>query len=320
MKYIAYCRKSTDEKDKQVLSIEAQVAELQEYAKRESLNVIRTITEAKTAKIPGREKFAEVLKLVEKGEADGILAWHADRLARNSIDGGKIIYLLDTGKLLDLKFPTLWFENTPQGKFMLSIAFSQSKYYVDNLSENVKRGMRHKLRRGEWPLKAPYGYLNDRVNKTIIINPDTAPIIKKAFILFSKGNSSFTDISKFLHKHGIMKHDGEPVRLNQVINILTNRFYIGIMEYAGEYFEGKHEQIISKSLFNKVQKIVNTLQHPRGKKRSFPFTGLARCGECGSGITAEIHHNCCWSCLYILGNKKTDIRNCRRYAINAALQ
>ena len=148
IKYIAYCRKSTDEPDRQILSIEAQVAELEEFAAKENLKIVSFITESKTAKEPGREKFAEVLKIIEDGKADGILSWHPDRLARNSVDGGKIIYLLDTGKLLDLKFPSFWFENTPQGKFMLSIAFGQSKYYIDNLSENVKRGNRQKLRRG----------------------------------------------------------------------------------------------------------------------------------------------------------------------------
>ena len=124
-KYIAYCRKSRDEADKQVLSIEAQIAELKEFAKREHLDVAEFIEEAKTAKMPGREKFAEVIKKIEKGYANGILAWHPDRLARNSMDGGKIVYLLDTGKLVDLKFPTFWFDNTPQGKFMLSIPFYQ---------------------------------------------------------------------------------------------------------------------------------------------------------------------------------------------------
>src|SRR3989338_6163512 len=114
MKYIAYCRKSTDEK------------------------------EAQTAKIPGRKVFADLIRKIEEGSVDGIISWNPDRLARNSIDGGKIIYLVDEGKLKDLKFPTHWFDNTPQGKFMLSIAFGQSKYYVDNLSENVKRGLHFK--------------------------------------------------------------------------------------------------------------------------------------------------------------------------------
>ncbi len=125
LKYIAYCRKSTDEPDRQILSIEAQVAELEEFAAKENLKIVSIVIESKTAKEPGREKFAQVLEMIESGEAAGIISWHPDRLARNSVDGGKIIYLLDTGKLLDLKFPSFWFENTPQGKFMLNIPLYQ---------------------------------------------------------------------------------------------------------------------------------------------------------------------------------------------------
>src|SRR3989304_5951773 len=111
MKYIAYCRKSTDEPDRQILSIEAQVAELKEFAARENLEIVDFILESKTAKEPGRLKFQETFRLIEEEVAQGIVAWHPDRLARNSVDAGKIIYLLDTGKLLDLKFPSFWFEN-----------------------------------------------------------------------------------------------------------------------------------------------------------------------------------------------------------------
>jgi site-specific DNA recombinase len=289
IKYIAYSRKSTDEKDKQVLSIEAQIAELKEFAKRENLNVSEFITEAKTAKVPGREQFAEVLKKIEKGQANGILSWHPDRLARNSIDGGKIIYLLDTGKLLDLKFPSFWFESTPQGKFMLSIAFGQSKYYVDNLSENVKRGNRQKLRNGVWPSKAPYGYLNNPKTRGIDVDEEKSKVIKKAFQLFAEGGRSFVEISKFLHKFGIKKLDGEPVKVDQVKNMLKSKFYIGIMCYAGEYYQGSHKTFISKKLFDEVQKQIEKIERPRNKGHDFAFSGLAICGECGAAITAETH-------------------------------
>jgi len=127
-KFFLYARKSTDVEDKQVRSIEDQIAELRVFAKQENLNIVDVLIEKQSAKIPGRPIFGEMLKRVEQGEANGILAWHADRLARNSVDGGRIIYLLDIGKLASLKFPTLWFESTPQGKFMLNIVFGQSKY------------------------------------------------------------------------------------------------------------------------------------------------------------------------------------------------
>ena len=133
MRYVIYARKSSESEERQILSIESQISELKEFAAKEKLEIVASFQEAQTAKEPGRTKFAEMLSFLQAGKADGILSWHPDRLARNSIDGGQIIYLLDTGKIKDLKFPTHWFENTPQGKFMLNIAFGQSKYYVDNL-------------------------------------------------------------------------------------------------------------------------------------------------------------------------------------------
>ena len=162
MNFFLYAHKSTDDEERQILSIEAQLAELREFARKESLAIVDEFIESKTAKVPGRVVFNEMMARIERGEAAGMLAWHPDRLARNSVDGGRIIYLLDTGKLAALKFPTFWFESTPQGKFMLNIAFGQSKYYVDNLSENVRRGIRQKLRRGEFPGKPPIGYLDVR--------------------------------------------------------------------------------------------------------------------------------------------------------------
>ena len=106
IKYFLYTRKSTDTEDKQVLSIQSQLTEVREYAKKNSLNVVQEFQESRTAKSPGRPIFNEMIRLIEKGKAEGILSWHPDRLARNSIDGGKIIYLIDTGHIVDLRFPT----------------------------------------------------------------------------------------------------------------------------------------------------------------------------------------------------------------------
>lgn len=167
IKYFIYCRKSSEDEERQVLSIEAQLAELREFAKQNGLFVVREYIESKTAKEPGREIFNQMLSEIEKGNAEGILAWNPDRLARNSVDGGRVIYLVDTEKIKSLKFPTFWFEPTPQGKFMLSVAFGQAKYYTDNLRENILRGIRQKIRRGELSAKAPLGYFNEPRLRTI---------------------------------------------------------------------------------------------------------------------------------------------------------
>ena len=182
MKYIIYARKSTEDEDRQILSIESQLAELREFAAKEKLEIVGpTFVETKTAKEPGRTKFAEMLSLIEKGKAEGILSWHPDRLARNSVDGGRIIHMIDRGLIKSLKFPTFWFEPTPQGLFMLNIAFGQSKYFVDNLRENTKRGLRQKIRNGVWPGWAPVGYLNNLKTKMIEVDFEKAPKVKKLF-------------------------------------------------------------------------------------------------------------------------------------------
>jgi site-specific DNA recombinase len=286
-KFFLYCRKSTDVEDKQVLSIEAQITELREFTKKENLRVVKVFIEKQTAKIPGRPIFNKMLERIEKSEANGILAWHPDRLARNSVDGGRIIYLLDTGKLQSLKFPQFWFEPTPQGKFMLSIAFGQSKYYVDSLSENTKRGLRQKVRRGEYPGLAPIGYLNDVRTKTIVVNRKRSKIVKQAFELYSKGNFTLGEIANFLAKNGIKTKNGNPYKRDKISFILSNPFYYGHFRYAGELHEGKHEPIIAKKLFDKVQEVLKQRGRPRKEKIPKAFCGLLRCGECGMMITGE---------------------------------
>ncbi len=290
IKYIAYCRKSTDEKDKQIMSIDQQIEELKTFAQRENLEISEFLTEAETAKVPGRPVFNSLISLIEKGLINGIISWHPDRLARNSIDGGKIIYLVDTGKLQSLKFPSFWFENTPQGKFMLSIAFGQSKYYVDNLSENVKRGLYFKLRRGEWPSYAPLGYKNDRNTRSIMVVPKSAKLVKEAFRKFASGEfSSMKDIRDLFFKNGITRRNGKPLHFNQIREMLQRTFYYGLMTYHGETYEGKHNPLITKKLFDEVQKIMEKKYNRKPQKHDFAFTGFIKCGECSSFFTAEKH-------------------------------
>ena len=290
IKYIAYCRRSTDEKDKQVLSIETQIEELKEYAKKENLEIICFLTESKTAKKPGRQKFEQMLKLISQEKANGILSWHPDRLARNTMDGGKIVYLLDTGKLQSLRFPSFWFENTPQGRFMLNMAFSQAKYFVDNLSENVKRGFRQKLRSGVYPNKAPLGYLNEPRKRTIEIDLKTASLVKRTFKLFSTGTYSYVDIQNFLFRKGLKGKTGKPLHIDKTRDMLKNPFYYGIIKFTGEIYQGSHKPLISKSLFDKCQSVIEKRSKPQGNnKHHFAFLGLAKCAECDSAITGDRH-------------------------------
>jgi len=283
-KFFIYTRKSTDTEDRQVRSISDQLAELKELAIKENIDVIDIFVEKQTAKTPGRPVFNEMLQRIENSEASGILAWHPDRLARNSVDGGKIIYLLDTGKITELKFPTFWCDTTPQGKFMLSIAFSQSKYYVDNLSENIKRGHRNKVKEGIWPRNAPIGYVN--IKGGLEQDKITAPLIKKLFEAYSTGNFTLREVREKFLALGLKGKIG--LSISNCQNILTNPIYVGLIRWHGEIFEGKHEPIISKKLFDSVAEVMMRKSKPKGKGlKEYLYRGFFHCGECSCFITTE---------------------------------
>ncbi|MBI3627141.1 MAG: recombinase family protein [Candidatus Sungbacteria bacterium] len=291
---VLYARKSTEEDDKQVMSIEAQLFELREFAERERIEIIKEFTEAKSAKKPGRDQFAKMIEYIESSsESLGILAWHPDRLARNSVDGGRIIYLVDTGAITSLRFPQFWFESTPQGKFMLQVAFGQSKYFSDNLVENVKRGIRQKLRRGEWLTLAPLGYVNNL--KTRNIEPDKVKsrVIKRAFEEYATGTYTLKSLADFLADHGVVQKKGTPLAKVSVVKMLTNRAYLGFIKHRGEWHNGNFEPILSPTLFEAVQKVLTSRKKPRKSKVALPFvfTGFAKCGECGCAITAQYATN-----------------------------
>ena len=287
-KFFIYTRKSTDDKDRQVRSIPDQLAELNELAKKEQLEIVDVFVEKQTAKIPGRPIFGEMISRMEKGEASGILAWHPDRLARNSVDGGKVIYLVDIGVIMEMKFPTFWFDPTPQGKFMLSIAFSQSKYYVDNLSENIKRGHRNKLKDGIWPRNAPLGYLNDKVNKVIIPDPERSQYIVKAFEAYASGKYTLRQIRELITELGFRSQKEQVLSISNIHDILRNPIFCGLLRYGGEIYEGKHRPIITKKLFDSVAEVMSRKSKPKGKGlKEYLYRGFFRCGECSCFITTE---------------------------------
>jgi len=293
-KCVLYARKSTEEDDKQVMSIDAQLFELKEYAHREQIEIVRVFTESKSAKTPGRDEFAKMITYIESSrEPLGILSWHPDRLARNSVDGGRIIYLVDINKIASLRFPQFWFEPTPQGKFMLQVAFGQSKYFSDNLVENVKRGIRQKLRKGEWLCLAPKGYVNNMKTRNIEPDPVMSRVIKLAFEEYATGTQTLESLSQFMADHGMVSKHGTPLPKVAMVRMLTNRAYLGFIKHHDEWHPGNFEPIISPTLFEAVQKLLTSRKKPRKSKVALPFafTGFATCGECGCAITAQYATN-----------------------------
>ena len=287
MKYFLYARKSTDVEDKQVLSIEGQLAELRTLAKNEKLEVVNEFVEKRTAKMPGRFVFNEMIKRISEGEAQGIICWKLDRLARNPVDGGQISWMIQQNIIQHIRIHDKSYYPS-DNVLMMSVEFGMANQFIRDLSTNVKRGLRAKVKRGEFPSSAPVGYLNDTRRKTIVVDRKKSIIIHEAFELYSQGNSRLEDITKFLYQRNVRSIYGNPLHKDCVKRILSNPFYYGHFKYGGEIHEGRHKPIVEKKLFDKVQKVMIERGHPmRVRIEPKPFCGLLHCGNCGMMVTAE---------------------------------
>src|SRR3989338_1810099 len=203
MQYFLYARKSTDVEDKQVLSIEAQLAELRALARRDGLEIAEEFVEKRSAKMPSRPVFEEMLKCIERGEAQGIVCWKIDRLSRNPVDSGRISWLLQQNviqKIVAHDRVYLPHDNV----LLMSVEFGMANQYIRDLSANVTRGLRQKARMGIYPSIAPLGYRNDVRTRSIVVDKKKAQIIRAAFELYAQGKSRYDDIASFLFERGIM--------------------------------------------------------------------------------------------------------------------
>jgi len=292
-KYFIYCRKSSESEDRQILSIEAQVQELRDFAREKNLTIVNEFTESMSAKQPGRPILNQMLTELVQGLADGIIAWHPDRIARNTYDGGKVTYLIDQGLIKDLKFPNFYFDKTANGKFNLSIAFSQAQYFIDGLRENVNRGIRQKVRRGEYPGKAPYGYINHYKTRTIEPDPEHFETVKKLLIKFSNGDINQQEMIDIMYQSGIRNRVGKPLVHGTVSHMLKNSFYYGVFILKGELHQGSHKAMIDKEVYDRIQKRLSTnprtLANRKPERIEFLFPQLAICGDCGYAMTYEHH-------------------------------
>ena len=241
-----------------------------------------------SAKIPGRPVFNEMMARIQRGEARGILCWKLDRLARNPVDGGQISWLLQQGTIQRIQTHDRSHVSS-DSVLMMSVEFGMANQFIRDLSANTARGLHNKARLGIFPSLAPTGYLNDVLEKTIVIDRKKSKHIRAAFELYAKGNSRLEDISKFLYDNGVRSSGGLAVHKDRVRFILTNPFYYGHFRYGGEIYEGKHTPLVEKRLFDKVQSVIIRRGHPhKNEKIPKALCGLLRCGECGCMITAEI--------------------------------
>lgn len=274
-------------------SIDAQVAELQKVAWENNLNIVEIFTEAQSAKAPGRPVFNQMLEKIKHGEAEGVICWKLDRLARNPLDGGQISWMLQKNIIKQIQtFGRVYYPT--DNVLMMQVEFGMANQFIIDLSVNVKRGLRAKCASGWRPGMPPLGYLYDparrKGEKKILIDPDRAPIMKQMFEKVAYQGRSGRDILEWLNEIGFKTRTGHNMALSRIYTTLREHFYYGRFEYplgSGIFYDGKHEPIIDKDLFDKVQACLVHAPRLRPGTKEFNFVKIFKCGKCGSGVTAS---------------------------------
>lgn len=305
-KYFSYLRKSSEQDDRQALSIPSQRDELIPVRERESLTIIEELEESHSAKRPGRPVFNSMCERIERGEANCILIWNLNRLSRNALDTGRIIDLLDRGLLLEIRTPHQTFKNLPNDKFLLNLLCSQAKLENDTKGEDVKRGLNTKAKLGWRPNGVPVGYRNtphkEKGFKTIETDPERFHLVRRMWDLMLTGHYSASQIWRLSIEWGLTsvphkKIGGKSLRKSYVFeNIFGNPFYYGWFQYkekdTGEmvWQKGEHKAMIEEWEYDRVQVLMGRKDAPRPKKleQRSPFGGgIIHCADCTSSVTFD---------------------------------
>jgi site-specific DNA recombinase len=294
-RYVMYCRKSSESDERQIQSLPDQITSLNKVVNQQSLLMYcEPLQEQRTAKVPGRPIFGQLVQMIEDGKVNGIVLLNPSRLARNTVDTGRIIWLMDQGKLVEVVTPFQTFRNYPNDKFMLNLLCSQAKLENDNKSVNVREALQMKAERGVFPGKARPGYKNNKEKpqglRDISSHPVYFPLMRKLFDLALTGNYSVDALVKEAKILGIRSSkSGRPIVKSWMYRLLRDPFFTGRFMYGGKIYEGKHPKMITDAEFNLVQDILDGRSKGRLQKHDFALNGIIECGECHYCITAQEH-------------------------------
>ncbi len=289
LKYGLYARKSTESDERQALSIDSQISEMEQIATKENLLIEKVYREKHSAKLSrSRPQFMELLGDIEKETVNSIIVWSPDRLSRNAGDLGDLVDLMDIGILFEIRTYNQVFSNNPNHKFLLMILCSQAKLENDNRAINIRRGVRNKYALGWLPRPAPIGHLNLKVGSeaTIILDKNKAPYIKQIFEKVGLENMKVRDLRTWINENTPLRSgSGNFLSKSVVYGILRNHFYYGKLPYKEELLEGKHPHIIEKELFDKVQANLKPLKKIDWNHRSqVSIAKFITCGSCGDAV------------------------------------
>lgn len=291
-RYIIYARKSSESEERQVQSIDDQIDYLKHIAVNRDLKIVKIFTEQKSAKTPDvRPQFQAAMDYIKSGRAEGILCWKLNRLSRNALDSGRLQWLLQQKIITSLI--TSDKEYLPDDNVLLfSVESGMDNQFIVDLRKNTIRGLEGKLSRGWLPARPTIGYRNNKLDKTIEKDPERFLLVRRMWDQMLTGLYNPYQILNFADEWGLRtpkyKHMGNrPLSRSGIYRILSNPFYMGLIQYDGKTYQGKHEPMITKEEFDRVQILLRRKPLSKPIRHTFLYTGLMSCGECGCVITAE---------------------------------
>ena len=293
IRFCLYARKSSEGDERQAMSIDSQINEMTQMANRLGINIKEIRKESHSAKISGkRPVFAQLIEDIRSNIFDGILTWAPDRLSRNAGDLGLLVDLMDQNKLVKIQTFSQSFINNPNEKFLLMILCSQAKLENDQKGLNVKRGIRNKCEMGWRPSMAPVGYYNRAFNgiKDAVIDPDRGKFVTEMFRLVAEESYSGRDLWSWAKESNFINKSGKGITLSQIYLMLRNPYYYGEFEFpvgSGKWYIGKHQPLITKELFEQVQKKLVFYERAKWGSKDFIYKGLFKCASCGATIVGE---------------------------------
>ncbi|MBS1706733.1 MAG: recombinase family protein [Armatimonadetes bacterium] len=293
MRIAIYARKSTESEDRQIQSLEDQIAALTMIAERENLRVVSVFQEARSAKAPGtRSEFERLMGEVEAGRIEGILTWSISRLSRNPVDGGRVAYLLQTRRLQIIRTPERTYR-PEDNALLLSIENEMATAYLQDLSRNVARGMASKAERGWHVCKAPVGYRNDPVSREITVDTARFALVRMGWDRLLSGNQTIGQIHRELVRLGLnvqnRRRVSPPISRARLHTVFRDRFYAGEIPFRGKYIPGKHKPMLTQDEFETAQRILSNYSRERksNEPNRLPFHGKLICGTCGCIFVGE---------------------------------
>ncbi|HLJ27900.1 MAG TPA: recombinase family protein [Candidatus Angelobacter sp.] len=288
--FFSYVRVSTARQEEEGVSLQQQKEAIERCAARCGVKITQMFEEQETAAKRGRPIFSKMLKLLKAGKAAGVIIHKIDRSARNLRDWADLGELIDSGvevyfanESLDLR--------SRGGRLAADIQAVVASDFIRNLREETKKGFYGRLKQGLCPMPAPLGYLNVGKGALKIVDPQKAPLVRKAFELYDTGEFSLDELVKEMYRRGLRSRNGKKVGRNSMSLLLNRRFYIGEIEIkkTGERFLGGHEPIVSPALFERVQEILSGRYPKRLKVHDFTFRKLLSCASCNYSLIGETH-------------------------------